>query len=147
MRYNNQHLVAKYFLTLWDSMDCSLPDSSVHGIFQARILESVAISFSRESSWHRDWTCVSCIGRWVIFCWATREAPRLSTWFDLYVPSILWKSYSYISHFINVKTEVQSSSINLPSVSLIVIGEHESISITICRSMWVSTNGNISLVW
>ena len=37
-----------------DSMDCSLPGSSVHGIFQVRILERVAISFSRESSAPRD---------------------------------------------------------------------------------------------
>ena len=40
-------------------MDCSLPDSSVHGILQARILEWVAMSFFRGSSWFRDWTCVS----------------------------------------------------------------------------------------
>ena len=42
-------------------MDCSLPGSSVHGIFQARILEWVAISFSRGSSQPRDRTQVSCI--------------------------------------------------------------------------------------
>ena len=42
-------------------MDRSLPGSSVHGIFQARILEWVAISFSRRSSQPRDWTWVSCI--------------------------------------------------------------------------------------
>ena len=43
-------------LILYDLMDCSLPGSSVHGILQARILEWVAISFSRGSSWPRDWT-------------------------------------------------------------------------------------------
>ena len=51
--------------TLWDPMDCSPPGSSVHGIFQARMLEWVAVSFSREASWPRDQTCVSyisCIG-------------------------------------------------------------------------------------
>ena len=42
-------------------MDCSLPDSSVHGILQARILEWVATSFSREPSQPRDWTHVSCV--------------------------------------------------------------------------------------
>ena len=42
-------------------MDGSLPGSSVHGISQARILEWVAISFSRGSSQPRDWTCISCI--------------------------------------------------------------------------------------
>ena len=43
-------LVAKSYLTLCNHMDCSPPGSSVHGILQARILEWVAISFSRESS-------------------------------------------------------------------------------------------------
>ena len=47
--------------TLCDPMDCSLPGSSVHGIFQARVLEWAAISFSRGSSQHRDWTWVSRI--------------------------------------------------------------------------------------
>ena len=40
----------QYCLTLCDTMDCSLPGSSVHGVLQARILEWVAISSSRESS-------------------------------------------------------------------------------------------------
>ena len=46
-------------------MDCSLPGSSVHGISQARILEWVAISFSRGSSWPRNQTHDSYIGRWI----------------------------------------------------------------------------------
>ena len=59
---------------LWDPMDCSPPGSSVHGIFQARVLEWVAISFSRGSSQPRDWTRVSCTaGRHFTVC-ATREA-------------------------------------------------------------------------
>ena len=49
-------------LTLGDPMDCSMPGSSVHGIFQARILESVAISYSRGFSRPRDRTHVSSIG-------------------------------------------------------------------------------------
>ena len=48
---------------LCDPMNCSPTGSSVHGIFQARILEWVVISSSRGSSWPRDWTCVSCIAR------------------------------------------------------------------------------------
>ena len=55
-------------------MDCSPPGSSVHLISQARILEWATISFSRESSQPRDWTYVSCIGRQVLYWWATREA-------------------------------------------------------------------------
>ena len=41
-------------------MDCKLPGSSAHGIFQTRILEWVAISSFRGSSWPRDWTCICC---------------------------------------------------------------------------------------
>ena len=48
-------------LTLCDTMDCSLPGSSVHGILQTRILEWVAMPSSQGSFWHRDQTWVSCI--------------------------------------------------------------------------------------
>ena len=63
--------------SLCDTNDCSPPSSSVHGIFQARMLEWIAISCSRESSWARDWThvsFVSCIGGF--FTTATWEATR-----------------------------------------------------------------------
>ena len=66
--------------TLCNSMDCSLPGSSVHGILQARILEWVAISSSRESFWPRDRTCVSCIscvGRQILYHWATWETHKM----------------------------------------------------------------------
>ena len=53
-------LVIQSCLILWNHMDCSPVGSSVHGILQARILEWVAIPFSRRSSWARDWTQVSC---------------------------------------------------------------------------------------
>ena len=52
-------------------MDCSPPGSAVHGIFQARILEWVAISFSRESFWFRDQSCISCTCRWTLYLWTT----------------------------------------------------------------------------
>jgi hypothetical protein len=70
-----------YLLSLvWlcDTMDCSPPGSTVHGNFQARILEWVVISFSRQPSWPRDWAHVSCVsgtvGRFFTH-WATGEAP------------------------------------------------------------------------
>ena len=57
-------------------MDYSPPGSSVHGIFQTRILEWVAMSFSKGFSWPRDWniSCTSCTGRWILYNWATWEA-------------------------------------------------------------------------
>ena len=60
--------------TFGDPMDCSLPDFSFHGIFQARVLEWGAISLSRGSSWPRDWTQVSHIAGRCFTVWATREA-------------------------------------------------------------------------
>ena len=54
-------LVTQPCPTLFDPMDCSLPGSSVHGIFQPIVLEWIAISFSSGSSRHRDRTQVSHI--------------------------------------------------------------------------------------
>ena len=61
---------AQLCLTLCNPMDWIPLGFSVHGIFQARILEWVAISYSTGSSWPKDWTqiyCVSSIGRWILF--------------------------------------------------------------------------------
>ena len=63
-------LATQSCLILGDPMDCSPPGSSVHGILQARILEWVAISYSRGSSQPRDGTrvtCVSCMGRQILY--------------------------------------------------------------------------------
>ena len=62
--------------TLWDSMDCSLSGSSVHGLLQTRLLEWVAISYSRESSdlvWAHA-SGISCIVRRILYHWASWEA-------------------------------------------------------------------------
>ena len=72
-------------------MNCSLPGPWVQGISQARILEWVAISFSRGSSQPRDQTHVSCIGKQIFYHWATREAP-------IYLPyqgiNFLWSFFT-----------------------------------------------------
>ena len=70
-------LVTEMSPTLWDPMNCSPPASSVHSISQARILERVAISFSRGSSWLRDQTCISCIAGW-FFTAEPPGKPKLS---------------------------------------------------------------------
>ena len=67
--------VAQWCPTLCNPMDCSLPGSSNHGIFQAWILEWVAVSFSRGSSQPKDRTWVSHIIGRRFTIWATREAP------------------------------------------------------------------------
>ena len=82
-------------------MDGSPPVSSVHGILQARILEWVAVPFSRESSWLRDRTWVSPIaGRFCTF-WATREAK--AQWLTVtkivcYCSQFLWVRDSRVPH-------------------------------------------------
>ena len=58
-------------------MDCSLSDSSIHGIFQARILEWVDIAFSRRSFQPRDWIRVSCMVGRCFTVWATSEVQYL----------------------------------------------------------------------
>ena len=60
-------------------MGCILPGSSVHVIFQARILEWVAIFFSRGSYWPKDQTSVSYIGRRIPYPWTTRKPINLYT--------------------------------------------------------------------
>ena len=79
--------VAQLCLTLCNPMDCSPPGSSVNQIFQARILEQVAISHSRGSSWPRDRSCVSyvsCSSRQILYHCATWAAPKLHLIFVLY---------------------------------------------------------------
>lgn len=61
-------------------MDCSLSGSSDHRISQPRILEWVVISFSRGSSWSKDWTHVSCIGRQVLFHRCQLSKTELYIW-------------------------------------------------------------------
>ena len=76
-RNQKESEVTQSCLTLCDPMDCCLPGSSVHGIVQARILEWVAISFSRGSSQPRAWTWVSHIASRLFTVWATRESSNI----------------------------------------------------------------------
>ena len=70
--------ISLFYSTLCKLMDCSLSGSSVHGIFQARILEWVAMPSFRGSSQLKNWTQVSHnVGRFFII-WTTREAPFYS---------------------------------------------------------------------
>ena len=90
--------VAQLCLTLCDPMDCSLPGSSVHGIFQAVVLEWIAISFSSGSSRPRDGTQVSRIVDRRFTVWATREVCK---------PEILALSSFCLSHHFSSLHPVQ----------------------------------------
>ena len=72
--YESESEVTQSCLTLCDPMDCSPPGFSVHGIFPARILEWIAVSFFRGSSQPRNRTRVSCIAGGFFTDWAMREA-------------------------------------------------------------------------
>ena len=76
--------VAQSCTTLFDPMDGSLPRSSIHGIFQAKVLEWVAISFSRGSSQPRDQTWVSHIVGRHFTIWATREVMLIGKQYDFF---------------------------------------------------------------
>ena len=84
--------------TLFDHMDCSLPGSSVHGIFQAIVLEWIAISFSRGSSRPRDWTQVSRIVDRRFTVWATRE---VHFWGSHWQRSYFWVKILFPSQYIS----------------------------------------------
>ena len=78
---DKQVLVTQSCPTLCDPMDCSPPDSSVHGIYQATILEWVAIFSFMGSFQPRNQTRISCIshiGKWILYHWATWEACHTS---------------------------------------------------------------------
>ena len=80
---NVQGMCAQSCPTLCDLMDCSQPGSSVHGFFQARILEWVVISFYRESCQSRDESMSlaspALAGR-LFTHWAIGEAPKCSNY-------------------------------------------------------------------
>ena len=84
-------------LTLCNPMDCSLRGYSVHGIFQSRILEWVAFSFSRRSSRPRDQTRVSRIVGRRFTTWATREVKQC-------IFTVVWR-YSVIWVLVSFLTE------------------------------------------
>ena len=81
--------------TLCDPVDCSLPDSSVHGIFQAIVLEWIAISFSRGLSQPRDRTWVSRIVDRCFTIWATRKVLGLHRIIHLQLLQRYWLEHRF----------------------------------------------------
>ena len=81
---------AQSCLTLCNSVDYSLPGSSVHGIFQARILEWVAIPFSRGSFGHRDQGSNPCLLHWQVNSLAWIHLGSLETIYNLVNKYSLW---------------------------------------------------------
>ena len=86
--YTNWREVAQSRLTLCNPTDCSPPGSSIHGIFQARVLKWVAISFSGGSSRPRDWIWVSCSDSLL------SQPPGNPTW-QTWMPSLLFINFTF----------------------------------------------------
>ena len=113
-------LVTRSCLTLW-LHGLNSPGSSVHGISQARILKWVTISFSRGSSWARDRTHTSRIGRQILHLWATREATLLCHGLFLslistqYVPPVkaFWTRRKHYWRFWKEKSILQQKSFKI----------------------------------
>ena len=103
-------LVTQLCLTLCSPMDVSPPSSSVYGIFHVRILELVAIPFSRGSSWHRDWTCVSYVAGRLFTVWATRD--KIIT---TIVPTILPTIFLGRKAMTNIDSILKSRDITSPT--------------------------------
>ena len=111
--------------TLCDPMDCSPPGSSIHGILQARVLEWVAISFSRRSSRPRDWTRVSCIVGRCFTVWATIEFYREShrevvkiIFFTFFLRSVVVQSPNHVWLCTTPGTETHQYSLSQMCTSL-----------------------------
>ena len=114
-------------LTFCDPADCSPPGSSVRGNSQARGLEWVAIFFSTGPSRSRDWTyvsCISCIGRWILYQCATWEARNLD--FPNYVGSQL-KKHSCISN-----NEINPPFLNEASFSQLLFVLYHCLASSFC---------------
>ena len=102
---NNNHkihaIIIYVLYTLCDSMDCSLPGSSVHEILQSRIFEEVAMHSSR-------WSSLPCLShlpcRWILYCWATREAININIWMNLNIYILnIFVSWNWIQKWRIVK--------------------------------------------
>ena len=96
---------------LCDPMGCSPPGSSVHGIFQARILEWVATPFSRRSSPPRDQThisCISCIGRWILYHWTSWELNTNSRLIYMWYIQNQLHNYIYVCVYIYMRETERS---------------------------------------
>ena len=88
--------VTQSSLTICDPKGYSLPGSSIHGIFPARILEWIAIPFSRGTSWPGAWTWVSCITGRVFTVCATREPSSAAGSCYFFICLLEWPQSSWI---------------------------------------------------
>ena len=108
-------LVGQSYLTLWDSMDCSPPGSSLPmGILHARILERVAMPSSRGSSQPRDRTQVSCVAGGFFTIWATRDAKIHPRHFPTCLYTVFVQAAKTNYHRLGSYTSTMGSASHIP---------------------------------
>ena len=125
--------VTQLCLTLCDPMDCSPPGSSIHGIFYARVLEWVSISFSRGSSQAKDQTWVSHIaGRRFTF-WATKESQPDIQFSSVQSLSRVWlfATPCITAHQASLSITNSRSSLRLTSIESVMPSSH----LILCRPL------------
>ena len=110
-------LIARSCLTLYDPMDCSPPGSPVHGILEARILEKVAIPFSRSSQ-PRDQTQISCVAGRFFTVWNTGKVRMVYLFtgnIQINGNSPKWlKAYNWQSQYKNMCAQATQFSVTFP---------------------------------
>ena len=138
-------------LTLCNPMDCSLPGSSVHGILQARILECVAMPFSRGSSWPWGQTWIFYIAVRFFTIWATSEAQICWRCLKIYILKVIFirvllfaRNYSkYVDTL-----EIKISQIEDPIIQISYwrhLDLHKLITFLSAINMFQRLNSNFSL--
>ena len=104
---------AQLGLTRFNPVDSSRPGSSVYGILQEKILEWVAMPFSRGSSWLRGWTRVSCFAGGLFICWAMWEARPCQVLWIIQSKSSEWHRRTPLtSLLLPLSRALSSSSVN-----------------------------------
>ena len=143
-------LSAQSHLTLCDSMDCNPPGSSVHGTFRTRILEQVAISYSRGSFWPRDRThifCISYTGKWILHHCATWEALILFCMVTLVMVDHFLQciSFGLWSHLQYCFSEVALPEVNWKEILHLIVPEIPGIyySTSLSCSFWTVASWTI----
>ena len=135
-------LVAQLCSTLCTPTDCNPPGSFVHGTLQARILEWIAIPFSRWSSLEKDETPVSCIGTRFFPVWATRETlvvacGNLMPWLGIEPPALGMWSFSHWTTREVTRSNALIDSMNTHAGNKQIFCTTIWSTVTIASSNWV----------
>ena len=113
---------------------CQAP---VHGVFWVGILELVATSFSRGSSWPRDWTCiscVSCIGRWVLYQLSHPRSPLVCVYSVSSLSIHCWWMLRLLSYLGYFKYAVTNIGVHISfKISMFVVFGFLKVELLHCR--------------